>query len=225
MEQLIRDRTPAGTADRANHARHAKAPTPTPGPLQSSRRHRTSSPGRPRQSSTHVRGSIHFEVEAWDVCCWRADGCLRSKVRNLDVPVTENQSSDPLQAFFDGDPAAEQVSVEDSAKQVGERIAAARAAAGHTRAEVANQVGVKTSTLRKWESGTSSPRSNHLAALAGILSVSLSWLIVGYGVEPSATDDFDEVRAAVSRLHTQLAESLREVEVLADRLNNPLPAG
>jgi transcriptional regulator with XRE-family HTH domain len=98
-------------------------------------------------------------------------------------------------------------------------MAEARVVAGRTQAEIANQLGVKASTVAKWEHGSASPRSNRLAALAGILGVSLSWLLVGHGDEPTSSDDLDEIKVALSRVQAQLADTLNEVDVLAARID------
>ena len=134
--------------------------------------------------------------------------------------MTDQQTNTSLESFLDGDPEAHPRATEDSASDVGARIAQARVAAGRTQADIANQLGVKVSTIDKWERGNASPRSNRLAALAGILGVGLSWLIVGYGSEPTAGDSLDEVKAALARVQTQLSETLNDVELLVARLDN-----
>jgi transcriptional regulator with XRE-family HTH domain len=134
--------------------------------------------------------------------------------------MTEQQTTNSLHRFLDGDPAAQPRGIEDSANDVGTRMAEARVAAGRTQAEIANQLGVKASTVAKWETGSASPRSNRLAALAGILGVSLSWLIVGHGDEPTSTDDLDEIKVALNRVQAQLVDTLNEVEVLAARVDD-----
>lgn len=134
--------------------------------------------------------------------------------------MNNQQATNSLQRFLDGDPEAQPRGIEDSALDLGARIADARTAAGRTETDIANQIGVKVSTVQKWERGTASPRSNRLVALAGILGVSLSWLIVGHGDEPTSPDDLDEIRVALGRLHAQLTDSLNEVDVLVARLDS-----
>jgi transcriptional regulator with XRE-family HTH domain len=139
--------------------------------------------------------------------------------------MTDQQTNNSLGSFLDGDADAHPRTIEDSASDVGTRIAEARAAAGRTQTDIANQLGVKVSTIDRWEHGTASPRSNRLAALAGILGVSLSWLIVGYGSEPTLPDDLQEIKAALSRVQTQLTDTLNDVELLTTRLDNVVPNG
>lgn len=134
--------------------------------------------------------------------------------------MTDQQSTNSLQRFLGGDPAAQPLGVEDSASDVGTRIAEARESTGRTQTDVANQLGVKASTLDKWERGAASPRSNRLTALAGILGVSLSWLIVGHGNEPTPTDDLDEIRTALGAVRRQLTDTLNDVEAVMARLDN-----
>jgi HTH-type transcriptional regulator, cell division transcriptional repressor len=133
--------------------------------------------------------------------------------------MTQQQPTNSLQRFLDGDLDAQPRGIEDSANDVGSRMAEARVAAGRTQAEIANQLGVKASTVAKWEHGSASPRSNRLASLAGILGVSLSWLIVGHGDEPTSTDDLDEIKVALNRVQAQLVDTLNEVDVLAARID------
>ena len=133
--------------------------------------------------------------------------------------MTDQQPTHSLHSFLDADVEAHPGDIGDSARDVGTRIADARVAAGRTQTQIANQMGVKVSTIDKWERGSASPRSNRLTALAGILGVSLSWLIVGYGNEPTATDDLDEIKVALGRVRAQLTDTLNEVEVLVARLD------
>lgn len=134
--------------------------------------------------------------------------------------MTDDLANDSLQEFLRSDAEGQPDDIEDSASDVGTRIADARAAVDRTQAEVANQLGVKVSTLDKWERGVASPRANRLTALAGILAVSPSWLIVGYGTEPTETDGIAEVRLALSRVRSQLADALQEIDTLAARLDS-----
>jgi transcriptional regulator with XRE-family HTH domain len=63
----------------------------------------------------------------------------------------------------------------------GDRLAAAREAADMTQAELARRLGVRVATLRSWEEDLSEPRANRLSMMAGLLNVSMMWLINGQG--------------------------------------------
>jgi len=64
---------------------------------------------------------------------------------------------------------------------LGDRLAAAREAAGLTQSALATRLGVRQKTLRGWESDLSEPRANRLQMLAAMLGVSLRWLLTGEG--------------------------------------------
>ncbi|MFK7761639.1 MAG: multiprotein-bridging factor 1 family protein [Roseobacter sp.] len=87
----------------------------------------------------------------------------------------------------------------------GDRVAAAREMAGMTQAELARRLGVRVATLRSWEEDLSEPRANRLSMMAGLLNVSMMWLINGQGegldapleeasLPASATDILNELR-------------------------------
>lgn len=67
----------------------------------------------------------------------------------------------------------------EHATTLADRLVEARNAKDLTTAQLARRVGVKTGTLRNWESGASEPRPNRLAMLAGVLDVSILWLLEG----------------------------------------------
>ncbi|MEM8752404.1 MAG: helix-turn-helix domain-containing protein [Pseudomonadota bacterium] len=97
----------------------------------------------------------------------------------------------------------------------GDRLAAAREAAGLGQGQLAKRLGVKRLTVRNWEEDRAEPRANKLQMLAGILNVSLIWLMTGEGDGPStpetATDDSAEV------LLRELSEIRAEHRRLAER--------
>ena len=77
----------------------------------------------------------------------------------------------------------------------GDRLAAAREAAGMDQNALARRLGVKSTTIRKWEEDLSEPRANRLSVIGGLLGVSITWLIYGTGdgadgpdVEPTDQD-------------------------------------
>lgn len=71
----------------------------------------------------------------------------------------------------------------------GDRVAGAREAAGMTQSQLARLLGVKKSTLIGWEDDVSEPRANKLQMLAGMLNVSIMWLLTGEGDGTAAPED------------------------------------
>lgn len=67
---------------------------------------------------------------------------------------------------------------------LGGRISLARDTVGLTMEEVARTIGVEADTLRYWENDQAEPGVNRLSMLAGVLQVSLSWLLSGFGDGP-----------------------------------------
>lgn len=72
----------------------------------------------------------------------------------------------------------------------GDRLAAARETAGLSQKGLAKRLGVKAKTIAAWENDTSEPRANRLQMVAGLLNVSLMWLLTGEGegVDPPGTE-------------------------------------
>ena len=70
---------------------------------------------------------------------------------------------------------------------LGGRIEQARMAQRMSLRQVSRLLGVKASTIANWERDRTEPRSNKLLTLAGILNVSMTWLMIGEqaGIEAS----------------------------------------
>lgn len=103
----------------------------------------------------------------------------------------------------------------------GDRLAAAREAAGHEPAELARRLGVRARTLAQWEADAAEPRANRLQMLAGMLNVSLMWLLTGAGdgIDPPG-DGRMAGRGArrLTALAADLAGIRAETATLAGRL-------
>ncbi len=69
----------------------------------------------------------------------------------------------------------------DEAATFGDRVAAARRALGLSQERLARKLGVKLRTLANWENDMAEPRANRLQMLAGVLNVSIVWLLTGEG--------------------------------------------
>ena len=81
-------------------------------------------------------------------------------------------------------------------------------------------MGVETRSLRAWESGTREPRANRLTTLAGMLDVSVPWLLSGRGEGGPglAAPTIDGLRDDVERLALQVSDLSQSVETLRARL-------
>lgn len=106
----------------------------------------------------------------------------------------------------------------------GDRLTAAREAAGMTQEALAKRLGVKKSTLRSWEDDLSEPRANRLSMLAGLLNVSMMWLINGEGegiespdAEPMSSD-LTEIILEVREMKTELHRKAEQLARLEKRL-------
>ena len=108
----------------------------------------------------------------------------------------------------------------------GDRLAAARDAAGMTQEQLAKRLGVKLKTMRAWENDLSEPRANRLQMLAGMLNVSIMWLLNGEGdgvdaPEPDAVplpDDVADILAELREVRTQMKASTQRLAVLEKSL-------
>lgn len=106
----------------------------------------------------------------------------------------------------------------DEAATLGDRLAGAREAAGLHQKELAARLGVKHATLRKWEDDLAEPRANRLQMLAGMLGVSLSWLLTGTGDGPEAPDERSEIPDSLRRLLDDIRAEQARLSKSAARL-------
>lgn len=107
----------------------------------------------------------------------------------------------------------------------GDRVTGAREAAGMTQKELARRLGVKLGTVEGWENDLSEPRANKLQMLAGVLNVSLTWLLegVGDGIDAPGEglgrqDEMREVLIELRRLKARQAKSANLLGALEKRL-------
>ena len=100
----------------------------------------------------------------------------------------------------------------------GDRLAGAREAAGMSQKALAGRLGIRVSTLRKWEEDRSEPRSNRLQMLSGILGVSLSWLITGRGEGPDMPEDTGTMPVDVAAALAEVRAVRTQMTAAADRL-------
>lgn len=103
----------------------------------------------------------------------------------------------------------------------GDRLSGAREAAGLTQERLSRNVGVKLKTLRAWEEDLSEPRANKLSMLAGLLNVSLSWLLTGEGDGPEGPNGtaLGELSPDVSKLLADLRDLHGEMARASERIS------
>ena len=117
----------------------------------------------------------------------------------------------------------------DATATLGDRLTLSREAAGlDLGAARQSGSGVRPQTVRSWEEDRAEPRSNRLQMLAGMLDVSLVWLISGLGPGPRAASgpgpaepaalaclaDLRRLRAEQARLAERLGTLERRLQVL-----------
>lgn len=105
----------------------------------------------------------------------------------------------------------------DDAATFGDRVAAAREVTGLSQHELAARLGVKDKTIKAWENDTAEPRANKLQMLAGVLNVSMRWLLTGEGEGVSAPDE-GEIPSEFTALLAEMRELRGQAATLAERI-------
>ena len=107
----------------------------------------------------------------------------------------------------------------------GDRLAAARENSNLSQNDLAKRLGVKNSTIKSWENDNSEPRANRLSMLAGLLNVSITWLISaeGSGVEAPSKEDrsedsLQEVLKELRVLRLDMLKSVERIDNLEEKL-------
>jgi transcriptional regulator with XRE-family HTH domain len=112
---------------------------------------------------------------------------------------------------------------DDSTNTLGGRIVHARESEELTTSQLARRLGIKSTTLQAWESDRSEPRSNRLITLAGMLNVSPTWLLTGYGERPSGEmteTEMMHIRSTIDRIREQTEAIVAELNQLNERLSS-----
>ena len=114
----------------------------------------------------------------------------------------------------------------------GDRLAAAREAAGMEPRQLARRLGVRLSTLEGWENDVSEPRANRLSMMAGLLNVSIIWLLTGEGAgvagpedEATITPEVNDLLAELRDLRGQIMKASERLARLEKRLRAQLKSG
>ena len=101
----------------------------------------------------------------------------------------------------------------------GDRIAAAREAAGMGQEKLARRLGVKLKTLHGWENDLAEPRANKLQMLAGLLNVSIVWLLTGEGEGISGPEETEAALPAdVNDALLEIRALKTQIQTAGDRL-------
>ena len=99
----------------------------------------------------------------------------------------------------------------------GDRLTAAREAANMSQDALAKRLGVKKSTLRGWEDDLAEPRANRLSMMAGLLNVSMMWLINGEG-EGVDTPDEDPLPGDIKDIILEVREIKSDLQAKAQQM-------
>ena len=118
----------------------------------------------------------------------------------------------------------------NDAATFGDRVAAGRDALGLSQSDLARKLGIKLKTLQAWEDDLSEPRANKLQMLAGVLNVSLMWLLNGEGdgvAEPDAeatigSGDITGILAEMRQLRATIDQTADRLGRLEKRLRKAL---
>ena len=119
----------------------------------------------------------------------------------------------------------------EEAATFGDRVAGAREAIGLSQEDLARRLGVKLKTIHGWENDLTEPRANKLQMLAGVLNVSIMWLLTGEGHgldEPAEAEmyshDLTEIFAEIRALKGQLGRTADQLGRVEKRLRAALKA-
>ena len=99
----------------------------------------------------------------------------------------------------------------------GDRVAGAREAAGMTQSQLARRLGIKKVTLAGWEQDLSEPRANRLSMMAGVLNVSIVWLLTGEGDGMDGPAENVEMALDFSEILAELREIRSAMRANAER--------
>lgn len=99
---------------------------------------------------------------------------------------------------------------------IGARIQEARRLRGKTQKWLADEVGVKQSSVSAWEVGKTDPSTDNLSVISQVLQVNFEWLATGNG--PMEGLDYTPVAFRVSEPKPALDEDAQELLTLFEQL-------
>ena len=104
---------------------------------------------------------------------------------------------------------------------MGPRITIAREHAGMSVEDLARHLGVAPGSVEAWEKDERTPRANRLLMMAGVLNVSLTWLLEGREDQRMAAGGvptLDDVRSQIESARAQFSEALSLLESAQEAL-------
>ena len=107
----------------------------------------------------------------------------------------------------------------------GDRLAAARQAKGLDVDGLSEKLGVDVGTVKIWERDADMPHANRIQMLAGLLNVSMVWLVSGEGNGTSEVADtferpegVNDALGEISQLKATLSGAVEKLDKLQERL-------
>jgi HTH-type transcriptional regulator, cell division transcriptional repressor len=112
----------------------------------------------------------------------------------------------------------------EAASTYGDRMTWAREASGMTAPDMARRLGVRLTTVQAWEADRAEPRANRLQMMAGMLNVSIRWLLTGQGdglAAPPGDDAPTDARALLAEM-AALRQQITSLSATAGQLEQRL---
>ncbi len=106
-------------------------------------------------------------------------------------------------------------------QSLGPRLRIARENADMSQAQLAAHLGVAEASVAAWEADERAPRANRLVMMAGILGVSINWLLEGREdkyMEHGVAWAIDSLRSELERLRALLSEAQSTLGAIDDHL-------
>jgi transcriptional regulator with XRE-family HTH domain len=156
------------------------------------------------------------------------------KERQLDKKEYTAAAADEGAAGSAGASTAETATdwYSDDIATLGDRLEAAREAAHMSIEDLSERVGVQQILLEGWEQDMSEPSTTFLPRLAGILNVSLTWLLIGEGEgldapvgADAAPQDMTPLLAELRSLRINMRQQSDQLGKLEKKLRKALKAG
>lgn len=100
----------------------------------------------------------------------------------------------------------------------GDRMAGAREAMGLSQGDLARRLGVKAKTVSAWEEDIAEPRANRLQMMAGVLNVSIMWLLTGEGDGLDGPLTGSEMPADLRQALADMGALRAEMKLLSEKM-------